>query len=49
VGVIVAALVGLGAASKGRPPLVAGAPGELLTAGLLLLVCAFLVRAGRSR
>ena len=48
-GVLVAALVALGVASKGRPPLVGGAPGEILTAGLLLLVCAFLVRAGRSR
>ena len=48
-GVLVAALVALGVASKGRPPLVGGAPGELLTAGLLLLVCAFLVRAGRAR
>ena len=47
-GVLVAALVALGVAQKGRPPLVGGVPGEILTAGLLLLVCAFLVRAGRS-
>ena len=46
-GVFVAALVALGVAPKGRPPLVGGVPGELLTAGLLLLVCAFLVRAAR--
>ena len=47
VGVIVAALVALGAASKGRPPLAGGLPGEAVTFALLLLVCAFLVRAGR--
>ncbi|MBK9062821.1 MAG: oligopeptide transporter, OPT family [Acidobacteria bacterium] len=47
VGVVVAALVALGAASKGRPPFVGGVPGEAVTFALLLLVCAFLVRAGR--
>ena len=47
VGVVVAALVALGAASKGRPPLAGGLPGEAVTFALLLLVCAFLVRAGR--
>lgn len=47
VGVVVAALVALGAASKGRPPLVGGLPGEAVTFALLLLVCAFLLRAGR--
>jgi putative OPT family oligopeptide transporter len=46
-GVLVAALVALGAASKGRPPLLGGAAGEILTAALILLVCAFLVRAAR--
>ena len=48
-GVLVAALVALRVAPKSRPPLVAGVPGELLTAGFLLLVCAFLAAAGRSR
>jgi len=47
VGVVVAALVALGAASKGRPPLAGGLAGEAVTFALLLLVCAFLVRAGR--
>jgi uncharacterized oligopeptide transporter (OPT) family protein len=47
VGVVVAALVALGVASKGRPPLAGGLPGEAVTFGILLLVCAFLVRAGR--
>jgi putative OPT family oligopeptide transporter len=46
-GILVAALVALGIAPKSRPPLVAGLPGEVLTAGLILLVCAFLVSAGR--
>ncbi|HQQ78758.1 MAG TPA: oligopeptide transporter, OPT family [Thermoanaerobaculia bacterium] len=49
VGVVVAALVALGAASKGRPPLAGGLPGEAITFALLLLVCTFLVRAGRAR
>ena len=48
-GVLVAALVALRVAPKSHPPLVAGVPGELLTAGFLLLVCAFLAAAGRSR
>ena len=47
-GVLVAALVALGVAPKGRPPLVGGVPGEVVTGVLLLLVCAFLVRAARS-
>jgi hypothetical protein len=46
-GVLVAALVALRIAPKGRPPLVAGIPGEALTFLVLLAVCAFLVRAGR--
>ena len=46
-GVLVAALVALGAAPKGRPPLFAGAPGEALSFLVLLAVCAFLVRAAR--
>ncbi|MCM3875124.1 MAG: oligopeptide transporter, OPT family [Thermoanaerobaculia bacterium] len=46
-GVLVAALVALRIAPKGRPPLVAGIPGEALTLLVLLAVCAFLVRAGR--
>ena len=46
-GVLVAALVAFGVAPKGRPPLVAGIPGEALTLLVLLAVCAFLVRAGR--
>ena len=46
-GVLVAGLVALHIAPKGRPPFVGGVPGEILTAGLLLLVCGFLVRAGR--
>jgi putative OPT family oligopeptide transporter len=48
-GVLVAGLVALGIAPKGRPPLAGGLPGEVLTAGLILLVCWFLVAAGRSR
>jgi len=47
-GVLVAALVALGAAAKSRPPLVGGLPGAAATAVLLALVCAFLVGAGRS-
>ena len=47
-GVLVAALVALRIAPKGRPPIVAGVPGEALTFLVLLLVCAFLVRAGRQ-
>jgi putative OPT family oligopeptide transporter len=47
-GVLVAALVALRVAPKARPPLVGGLPGEALTFGLLLLVCGFLVAAGRS-
>lgn len=46
-GVLVAALVAFRIAPKGRPPLVGGLPGEALTVGLLLLVCGFLVAAGR--
>ncbi len=46
-GVLVAALVAFGVAPKGRPPLVAGMPGEALTLLVLLAVCAFLVRAGK--
>jgi putative OPT family oligopeptide transporter len=46
-GVLVAALVALGVAPKGRPPLVGGVPGEALNALVLLAVCAFLVRAAR--
>jgi putative OPT family oligopeptide transporter len=46
-GVLVAALVAVGAASKGRSPLVGGPSGGILTAVLLLFVCAFLIRAGR--
>ena len=48
-GVFVAALVAFGAAPKGRPPLVAGLPGEALTALAILAVCAFLYRAGAKR
>ncbi len=47
-GVLVAALVALGAASKSRPPLAGGLPGEALTFSLMLLVCWFLTAAGRS-
>jgi uncharacterized oligopeptide transporter (OPT) family protein len=47
-GVLVAGLVALGVAPRGRPPLVAGVPGEVLTFLVLLAVCAFLVRAGRA-
>ena len=46
-GILVAGLVALGVAPKSRPPLLGGPPGEALTAGLILLVCAFLVAAGR--
>jgi len=45
-GVFVAALVALGVAPKGRPPLVTGLPGEALTLLTILAVCAFLYRAG---
>ncbi len=48
-GVLVAALVALRIAPKGRPPLVAGFPGEALTLLAILAVCAFLVRAGAKR
>ncbi len=48
-GVFVAALVAFGLAPKGRPPLVAGLPGEALTALAILAVCAFLYRAGAKR
>ena len=46
-GVLVAGLVALGIAPKARPPLAGGLPGEALTAVLIILVCTFLVRAGR--
>ncbi len=48
-GVLVAGLVALHVAPKGRPPIVAGAAGEGLTFLALLAVCAFLVRAGRRQ
>jgi hypothetical protein len=48
-GVLVAALVALGVAPKGRPPFVAGLPGEALTTLGILAVCAFLYRAGAKR
>jgi putative OPT family oligopeptide transporter len=47
-GVLVAGLVALGVAPKGRPPLVAGFPGEALNLLVLLAVCGFLVRAARA-
>ena len=47
-GVFIAALVAFGVAPKGRPPLVAGLPGEALTALAILAVCAFLVSRGRE-
>ena len=46
-GVFIAALVAFGVAPKGRPPLVAGFPGDTLTLLAILAVCAFLYRAAR--
>jgi hypothetical protein len=46
-GVLVAALVGLKWAPKEMSPRLAGDVGLLAGAGLLLLVSAFLIRAGR--
>jgi hypothetical protein len=48
-GVLVAAFVALGVAPKGRPPFVAGLPGEALTTLGILAVCAFMYRAGAKR
>jgi putative OPT family oligopeptide transporter len=47
-GVLVALLVAEGWAPKSRPPIVGGAPGEGLALLGVLLVCAFLYRAGKS-
>jgi uncharacterized oligopeptide transporter (OPT) family protein len=48
-GVLVAALVAAGLAPKTMAPRLAGLPGEIGAVVLTLLVCAFLLRAGRSR
>jgi putative OPT family oligopeptide transporter len=48
-GVLVAGLVAAGLAPKTMAPRLAGLPGEIGAVVLTLLVCAFLLRAGRSR
>jgi putative OPT family oligopeptide transporter len=48
-GVLVASLVAVGIAPKGRTPLVGGLLGEAVTFAFLVGVSAFLVRAARSR
>ena len=47
-GVLVAAFVALGVAPKGRPPFVAGLPGEALTTLGILAVCALCIARARS-
>jgi len=48
-GVVVAALVAMKASERSRPPLIAGAVGELITLAALLLVCLFVYRGAMSR
>jgi len=47
-GVLVAALVGVGAIPKSKPTLLHGIPGEIATLVAIAAVCAFLYAAGRS-
>ena len=48
-GVVVAGLVAMRVSERSRPPLIAGALGELITLAALLLVCFFLYRGAISR
>ena len=48
-GVLVAALVALGVAPKSMAPRLGGVPGELVAAGVLVLLCFFLWRAAQRR
>jgi putative OPT family oligopeptide transporter len=48
-GVLVAVLVATGFAPRSRPPLLAGMPGEIAAVVVVLLVCGFLLAAGRNR
>jgi len=48
-GVLVAGLVAGGLAEKSKPALIGGTAGELAAGAMILLVCAFLYRAARSR
>ncbi len=48
-GVFVAGLVALKWAPKSMDPRIGGLSGDLIAAGLLLVVCGFLYRAGRSK
>jgi hypothetical protein len=49
-GVLVAALVATGVATKSHPPRIGGAPGEVVTLLLLAGLCVFLaIAGGKSR
>jgi len=48
-GVLVAGLVAAGLAEKSKPALIGGVAGEIAVAATILLVCAFLYQAARSR